>query len=166
MRLKNLAWIAPAALAALIAVPAIAQDRPSDQDRRDQQDRRDSRDRRDQGRDYRHTSNLEVHVATTAPPRARHERRPPRPDADSVWVNGYWDWQGARWEWVSGRWERPEERSARWIAPKYRREGNAYRYEPGHWSNQQVVEGDEYHRWKEEHGNDRDHRDRDHDRDH
>jgi hypothetical protein len=95
---------------------------------------------------------LEVHVAQEAPPRPKHERRTARPDRDSVWVPGAWDWQGSQWTWVAGRWDRPEERNARWVKPRYQHEGDAYRYEPGHWSNQQVVEGDEYRHWKEGHG--------------
>ena len=113
---------------------------------------------------------LEIHIAHTAPPRIRFERRPPRPAYGYVWINGAWDWQGDQWIWVPGRWDRPEGR-ARWIRPRYRHEYGAYRYEPGHWSTQRVIEGDDYHRWREErrHGrryDHRDHRDRDHDGDH
>lgn len=94
---------------------------------------------------------LEIRVATQAPPRLRHERIPARPDRDSVWVKGYWHWEGSRWDWVNGRWERPESPKHRWVAPRYVHEGTIWRYEPPHWSHQQVTEGDEYRRWKEEH---------------
>jgi hypothetical protein len=94
---------------------------------------------------------LEVRIANTAPPRARYERIPQRPDRDSVWIKGYSHWEGTRWGWVSGRWERPAARSHRWIAPRYRREANVWRYEPPHWSHERVVEGDEYRHWREEH---------------
>lgn len=120
--------IAPAALAAVISAPALAQPSPP---------------------------NLEIRITNNAPPRVRRERVPPRPDRNAVWVKGYWHWGGSRYEWVSGRWDHPQDRSHRWIAPRYAREGNAYRYEPPHWSNQQVVEGDEYRRWKQEHRNDK-----------
>jgi hypothetical protein len=129
-------WGAPA-LVALVALPLAAQDR---------------RDSRDSGNQYRQGGNLEVHIAQTAPPAPRHERKTKRPDADSVWVAGAWDWQGSQWAWTNGRWDRPEDRSARWVAPRYSRESNAYRYEPGHWSNQKVVEGTEYQQWKQQHG--------------
>lgn len=122
-KLKLLASVA-AALLAMISAPAGAQPGPP---------------------------GLEVHIATSAPPRPRREHRAPRPDRDSVWIGGYWNWEGSRWNWVSGRWERPEQRTHRWVAPRYRREGRAWRYEPPHWSHQKVVEGDEYRRWKEEH---------------
>jgi hypothetical protein len=156
MKTRIFRWGAPALVALVaIAVPVSAQDRPADHRDHQNQDRHDNHQ----------TSNLEIHVATTAPPAPRHEHRSPRPDADSVWVAGAWDWQGSQWAWTPGRWDRPEVRSAKWVAPRYTRESNAYRYEPGHWSNQKVVEGAEYQQWKQEHGrhsdskDDRDRRD-------
>ena len=116
--------MAPVALLALVSAPTAAQPAPP---------------------------NLEIRITHSAPPRFRHERIPSRPDRDSVWIKGYWHWEGSRWDWVNGRWERPEQRSHRWVAPRYRREGNVWRYEPPHWSHHRVVEGDEYRRWREEH---------------
>ena len=121
---RILKLLAPVALLALISAPALAQPAPP---------------------------SLQIRIAQSAPPRVRHERIPTRPDRDSVWIKGYWHWEGSRWDWVNGRWERPEQRSHRWVAPRYVREGKAWRYEPPHWSHQQVVEGDDYRRWKEEH---------------
>jgi WXXGXW repeat (2 copies) len=110
---------------------------------------------------------LHIRIANTRPPRARYERRPPRPHRDSVWIGGYWDLRDDNWAWLSGRWEQPRERNVRWISPRYAREGCpwyrqrdcSWRYEPGHWSNQQVMEGDDYRQWKESR---RSHRDRRH----
>lgn len=114
---------------------------------------------------------LEIHVGRTAPPRPRRERRPERPGRDFVWLPGFWHWQERDWAWIPGRWEHPSERGARWVRARYTREGSAWRYEPGHWSNQRVIEGDDYRRWREEHHREGDHdrghdRDRDHDREH
>ncbi len=162
MHWRNLYWIAPAALAAVISAPAIGQDRQADPDRRYEQDHREQRDQRDQDRNYRRSENLEVRYATIAPPRRHRERRTERPDADAVWVAGYWDWQGAQWAWVPGRWDHPENRGA-WVQPRYMREGDGYRYEPGHWSSQRVIEGEQY-RQEREHRRDREHRDEDRDR--
>jgi WXXGXW repeat (2 copies) len=92
---------------------------------------------------------LRIRIATDAPPRARYERRTVRPDRDSVWINGYWDRQGDQWAWSTGRWERPHDRRDRWVRARYRREGRAWRYEPAHWSNQQLVEGDDYRQWRD-----------------
>jgi hypothetical protein len=116
--------------------------------------------------------NLEIHFAIDAPPPPRIEERPHRPGASHIWVQGSWDWQGERWAWVPGRWERPHERHARWIAPVYVREDDGWRYTPGHWSNQRVVEGKDYKHSKEKHSKEKHrHEDngrhgRDHDRDH
>jgi len=93
---------------------------------------------------------LHIRIATDAPPRARYERRAVRPSRDSVWIRGYWDRQDDRWAWVDGRWERPSDRRHRWINARYQREGRAWRYEPAHWSNQQMVEGEDYQRWRNE----------------
>ena len=76
---------------------------------------------------------VRIRIATEAPPRAKYERRTVRPDRDSVWINGYWH------------------REARWINARYQREGNAWRYEPARWSNQQVVQGDDYQQWQTQH---------------
>jgi hypothetical protein len=103
---------------------------------------------------------IHIRIATNAPPRAQYERRPARPYSDAVWINGYWDRQDDRWAWLSGRWERPNYPRAYWInarytregCPWYHRSGCAWRYEPGHWSNQQLVEGEDYKQWKHEHG--------------
>lgn len=116
--------VGPAVLAVVLAAPAIAQP---------------------------YHSNLEIHVANTAPPRAKRERRPPRPDRESVWLKGYWHWEGNRWNWVDGRWERPADRSYHWVGARYRHEGDSYRYEPPHWSHEKLTEGDDYRQWKEQH---------------
>jgi WXXGXW repeat (2 copies) len=29
-----------------------------------------------------------------------------RPSKDSIWVDGFWHWNGVRYVWVDGRWER------------------------------------------------------------
>ena len=104
---------------------------------------------------------LEIHVAHSHPPRIRHEEIPPRPGEAYTWVAGYWGWQGDDWVWIPGRWEIPAGGGVSWIRPRYVRESGVYRYEPGHWSHQRVVEGDDYRQWKEH----RHHRGHDHDRD-
>ena len=98
---------------------------------------------------------VHIRIANEAPPRPQVERRMARPDRDSVWIAGYWDRQDSRWAWVAGRWERPSDRAERWVNPKYTREGNAWRYEPAHWSTQKLDEGEDYQQWKREHGSDR-----------
>jgi hypothetical protein len=101
---------------------------------------------------------LHIRIANEAPPRSRYERRAPRPNRDSVWIRGYWDRQGDQWGWVSGRWEQPRDRRAHWVNARYAREGRAWRYEPAHWSHEQLVEGDDYRQWRSEHNSNRDRR--------
>ena len=82
----------------------------------------------------------------------RFEARTVRPDRTAVWTNGYWDRQGDQWAWSSGRWQQPLAPRARWVKARYKREGCpwyrrqncSWRYEPAHWSNQQLVEGEDY----------------------
>ncbi len=94
---------------------------------------------------------FDVRFAPDAPPPMRQEYQTPRPGPDHIWISGYWDRDGDRWAWRQGRWERPERRDIRWMAPHYRSEGGGYRYEPGHWSNQKMVEGEGYRRARAEH---------------
>lgn len=92
---------------------------------------------------------LHIRIVNDHPPRARYERRTRRPDRQSIWINGYWDRRGDRWDWTPGRWERRRAANARWIAPRYVRENRVLLYEPGHWSNERLVEGDDYRAWRQ-----------------
>ena len=94
---------------------------------------------------------LEIHVAHNAPPRTRSEYRPSRPGRDYLWVRGFWHWHASGWDWVPGRWDRPDTHGAKWVKTRYVRQGAAYVYQPGHWSNQHLIEGDDYRSWKAEH---------------
>ncbi len=93
---------------------------------------------------------LEIHVAHAAPPRMRREHRPSRPGEDYIWIQGFWHWHGSGWDWVPGRWERPDAHGVTWVRARYLHEGSAYVYQPGHWSNQHLIEGDDYRSWKAE----------------
>jgi hypothetical protein len=106
---------------------------------------------------------VEIHVAHSHPPRVRHEVIPARPGDDYVWVNGSWGWQENNWVWIPGRWDRPAEVGVTWVHPRYVHEYGSYRYEPGHWSNQQIREGEDYRSWKERHHHYESDRDRDRD---
>jgi hypothetical protein len=107
-----------------------------------------------------------IRIAGDPPPRVRFEARTVRPDRTAVWTNGYWDRQGEQWSWSSGRWQQPVAPSARWVKARYQREGCpwyrrqncSWRYEPAHWSNQRLVEGEDYQRWRSEHRSGRDRR--------
>ena len=86
---------------------------------------------------------LDVRITTGRPPARRYERRGSRPGRDYVWVDGFWHSGGGRWDWVPGRWDRPSAPNAYWIAPRYARANRGYIYEPGHWSTQTVIVGED-----------------------
>ncbi len=86
---------------------------------------------------------LDVRITTGRPPVLRHERRGRRPGPDYVWVSGFWHWGGGRWDWVAGRWDRPAAPNAYWITPRYVRSERGYIYEPGHWSTQTIIVGED-----------------------
>ena len=82
---------------------------------------------------------LNVRITTGRPPAVRREVRAARPGTDYIWVNGYWNDDSGRWGWVPGRWERPVAPQAYWIPARYIRTSRGTIYEPGHWSNQQIL---------------------------
>jgi hypothetical protein len=67
------------------------------------------------------------------PPEPVHESRPPQPNAQAVWVAGYWHWTGMQYTWIPGHWEQAPP-GAQWRAPKYSIREGTYFYEPGTWS--------------------------------
>ena len=110
---------------------------------------------------------LEVRITTGRPPARRYERRGPRPGPDYVWVDGFWHSGGGRWDWVPGRWDRPAVPDGYWIAPRYIRSDRGYIYEPGHWSNQTVIVGEDVRGRREWRKHEREHEreiEREHDR--
>jgi len=57
------------------------------------------------------------------------------------------------WQWLglgSGPLDRPDAHGVKWVKARYQHEGSAYVYQPGHWSNQQLIEGDDYRNWQAE----------------
>ena len=86
---------------------------------------------------------LDVRITTGRPPAMRYERRSVSPGQGYVYVKGFWNWDGGRWQWVPGRWDRPAIADGYWIPARYVRTSRGTIYEPGHWSNQQVVINDD-----------------------
>ena len=66
------------------------------------------------------------------PPPPLVEVRPPAPRG-SVWIPGYWHWNGNRHVWISGRWSAAR-RGERWEPDHWVRTGRGYRLERGHWT--------------------------------
>jgi hypothetical protein len=60
------------------------------------------------------------------------EARSAPPQANALWVAGYWHWNGIQYTWIPGHWESPPPGTT-WRAPKYSLHNGAYVYEPGGW---------------------------------
>ncbi|MCA1582656.1 MAG: hypothetical protein LC796_14950 [Acidobacteria bacterium] len=86
---------------------------------------------------------LNVRITTGRPPAPRREVRPARPGPEYVWVGGFYDNDRGRYGWIPGRWERRAAPDAYWIPARYVRTARGTIYEPGHWSNQQLVVEDD-----------------------
>jgi WXXGXW repeat (2 copies) len=72
-------------------------------------------------------------AVTGPPPEPMREPRPQPPDAQAVWVAGYWHWSGMQYTWIPGHWENAPP-GASWHAPRYSVRDGTYFYEPGSWS--------------------------------
>ena len=55
----------------------------------------------------KHQSSTPVVVANRLPETVEVQMLSQRPDDTSVWVDGYWDWNGRRWVWKAGAWVQP-----------------------------------------------------------
>jgi len=76
-------------------------------------------------------------IVREAPPAIIVERRPPPPGQEHIWIDGYWHWNGRQYVWVPGHWAVPPHGGAIWIAPRYERHEQGYRYMPGQWREEQ-----------------------------
>ena len=83
-------------------------------------------------------------VVHEAPPAVIMDRRPPQPSGEYVWIDGYWDWSGRRYAWQGGHWTRPPCVHAIWVAPRYDRHEQGYRYMAGRWREDQQSRRRDY----------------------
>ena len=74
-----------------------------------------------------------------APPPVMVEERPAPPPGLYIWIDGFWNWND-RYVWERGHWATPPREHAAWVAPRYEREGQGYRYAPGHWKAEKQEE--------------------------
>lgn len=72
-------------------------------------------------------------AVSSMPPDRLDERMTPSPGYGSVWIDGYWHWNGYEWAWVSGRWERQQEGYV-YVHPYYDNVNGVFVYTPGYWS--------------------------------
>ena len=76
-------------------------------------------------------------IVREAPPPVIVERRPPSPGQGRIWIDGYWNWNGQRYVWEPGHWAVPPHGRAVWVAPRYEKHEQGYRYMPGQWREEQ-----------------------------
>jgi hypothetical protein len=79
-------------------------------------------------------------IVREAPPPIIVESRPPPPDQGHIWIEGYWNWNGHKYDWQIGRWAAPPHERAIWVAPRYEKHEQGYRYMPGRWHEEQRQE--------------------------
>ncbi len=72
-------------------------------------------------------------IVHDAPPPIIVERRPSRPSQGHIWIGGYWDWNDNRYNWHRGHWAVPPHAQTVWIAPRYEKHKQGYRYVRGGW---------------------------------
>ena len=82
-------------------------------------------------------------IVREAPPPIIVERRSPMPGPGYFWIDGYWHWDGHRYGWQGGRWAVPPHERAVWVAPRYEKHEQGYRYVPGQWREEQRQREDE-----------------------
>lgn len=97
-----------------------------------------------------------VLIGAPPPPRAVYVAPPPRPEPESVWIEGYWYPVGHHYKWHEGYWTRPPYAGAYWVSPHH----DGQRFFAGYWTGDK-GRVDHDHRW--DHDRDRDFHDRDHD---
>ena len=72
-------------------------------------------------------------VVSGPPPAPVHEDRPAPPNAQSVWIAGYWHWTGMQYSWIPGHWDAAPPGTV-WAAPQYTSRDGKFFYESGRWS--------------------------------
>jgi hypothetical protein len=75
-------------------------------------------------------------VVPKTPPAPIQEQPPEmKPEGDSEWIPGYWQWDDDRSEflWQSGTWRKPPP-NRRWVPGSWNKTDNGYQYSPGFWA--------------------------------
>ena len=73
-----------------------------------------------------------------APPPMLVESLPPMPYPGSIWIGGYWVWEG-NWVWAHGRWASPPQSDYHWVHPYYENRGGSVIFVNGFWAAPGVV---------------------------
>jgi hypothetical protein len=73
------------------------------------------------------------YYVSSMPPEPLYEQMTSSPGDGSVWIDGYWHWNGYEWVWVNGRWEH-EQPGYVYVEPSYDYVADQYVYTPGYWA--------------------------------
>lgn len=68
-----------------------------------------------------------------APPPLLVDSPPHQPSPSSVWIGGYWTWEGS-WIWAHGHWLAPPRKNYSWVQPYYEHRDGAVFFIDGHWA--------------------------------
>jgi hypothetical protein len=58
------------------------------------------------------------YTVSSMPPEPLYEQMSGSPGDGSVWIDGYWHWNGYEWVWVNGRWEHDQQGYV-YVEPNY-----------------------------------------------
>jgi hypothetical protein len=62
---------------------------------------------------------------------------PSPPSRRHIWIDDYWHWNGRAYVLERGHWALPPHAHADWVAPRYEKHEQGYRYIPGRWQEAQ-----------------------------
>lgn len=71
-------------------------------------------------------------IVTSKPPAPKTEIRPAKPNANAVWIDGYWKWSGGKYVWISGRWSQTKPGKT-WVPGRWEQKGRGWVWVKGHW---------------------------------
>ena len=75
---------------------------------------------------------VDVVYVQKAPPKAKTEVRPKRPNKNAVWVPGHWQWNGRKHVWKAGHWDkRPGGKT--WAPGHWQKKPRGWVWAPGRW---------------------------------
>jgi hypothetical protein len=71
--------------------------------------------------------------APPPPPPPRETVIVERPEPESVWIEGHWEYDGRGYYWVDGYWVVPPPHYRHYVAPHWERRGHVHVYIRGYW---------------------------------
>jgi len=67
------------------------------------------------------------------PPPLNSEVVPPPPTPNSLWIPGYWSYDGRGYSWIAGRWEIPPPTARSYVAAHWENQGGTYVFVQPYW---------------------------------